>query len=52
MIETIMENWEAYSAIAGLGMACAGKLISLFIRSLGAVRDTWKETFPKKAEYS
>ena len=51
MLETIIENWEAYTAIGGLGVACAGKLIGLFIRSLGTIRDTWKETFPKKDEY-
>jgi hypothetical protein len=47
-LTTMAENWTEIAAGLIIAMASAGKVFELGIKTVGNVRDTWEETFPRK----
>ena len=48
LLSTMAENWQAIAAGLIIATASAGKVAELVIKTLGNVRDTWKDTFGPK----
>lgn len=44
---TMAENWQEIAAGLIIAMASFGKVAELCIKTMGNIRDTWRQTFPK-----
>lgn len=48
VLTMIAGNWQEIAAGLIIAMASFGKVAELCIKTAGNIRDTWKQTFPKK----
>ena len=47
-LESAIDNWGVIVASLGAVVASADKFALVVIKTLGNIRDAWRETFPKK----
>jgi hypothetical protein len=48
LLTTMAENWQEIAAGLIIATASFGKVAELCIKTVGNIRDTWSQTFPKR----
>ena len=52
ILSTLAENWQEIAAGLIIAVASFGKVSELIIKTMGNVRDTWRETFRLKGPFN